>query len=61
MFTFSKIPANMDKQLYVKTLSKEYKMPLDMIHALIKDCVNENDFFKMLQWNLDKNGYNRKK
>lgn len=61
MINFSNIPANMDKQLYIKTLSKEYKMPLDMIWSLIKECTNENDFFKMLQWNLDKNGYNWKK
>lgn len=61
MINFSNIPANMDKQLYIKTLSKEYKMPLDMIWSLIKECTNENDFFKMLEWNLNKNGYNWKK
>lgn len=61
MVTFTNIPAHMDKQVYIKHLSKEYKMPLDMIHCLIKELNTEQEFYKMLEWNLEKNGFGWKK
>lgn len=61
MFNFTTIPANMDKSLYMKTLSKEYKMPLDMIFCLIRDCNSEEEFYKMLEWNKNKNGFGWKR
>lgn len=61
MVTFTNIPANMDKQIYLKTLSKEYKMPLDMIFCLVRDLNDENEFYKMLEWNKEKNGFGWKK
>ena len=61
MINFTNIPANMDKQLYIKTLSKEYKTPLDILWKLIKEMNNENDFFNILNWNKEKNAYGFKK
>jgi len=57
MFNFTTIPATMDKNLYLKTLSKEYKMPLDMIFCLTKECNSEEEFYEMLDWNKNKNGF----
>jgi hypothetical protein len=51
----------MDKQVYIKYLSKEYKMPLDMIFCLIRNCNDETEFYKLLEWNLQKNGFGWKK
>ena len=61
MVTFTNIPSNMDKQLYIKQLSKEYKMPLDMIFCLTKELDTEEEFYKMLEWNKAKNGFGWKK
>lgn len=61
MVTFTNIPAHMDKQIYLKSLSKEYKMPLDMIYCLIRDMDDEEKFFSMLEWNKSKNGFGWKK
>ena len=61
MVTFTNIPKNMDKQLYLKSLSKEYKMPLDMIFCLTKELNDENEFYKMLEWNKSKNGFGWKR
>ena len=61
MVTFTNIPANMDKQLYMKHLSKEYKMPLDMIFCLTKELNDENVFYQMLEWNKSKNGFGWKR
>ena len=61
MITFTNIPAHMDKQVYIKSLSKEYKMPLDMIFCLIKQLDNEEEFYNMLEWNKSKNGFGWKK
>ena len=61
MVTFTNIPNNMDKKLYLKSLSKEYKMPLDMIYCLINTYEDEESFFKVLEWNLQKNAYGWKK
>ena len=61
MVTFTNIPKNMDKQLYMKHLSKEYKMPLDMVFCLVKELNDENEFYKMLEWNKAKNGFGWKK
>ena len=54
MVQFTNIPKHMDKQIYMKTLSKEYKMPLDMIFCLIRDLNTEEEFYKMLEWNKAK-------
>jgi hypothetical protein len=51
----------MDKQIYMKSLSKEYKMPLDMIFCLMRDLNSEEEFYKMLEWNKSKNGFGWKK
>lgn len=61
MITFTNIPKHMDKQIYMKSLSKEYKMPLDMIFCLTRELNDENEFFKMLEWNKSKNGFGWKK
>ena len=61
MVSFTKIPAHMDKAMYVKSLSKEYRMPLDMIYCLIRDMDDEEKFFAMLEWNQTKNGFGWKK
>lgn len=61
MVTFINIPKHMDKQIYMKSLSKEYKMPLDMIFCLTRELNDENEFFKMLEWNKSKNGFGWKK
>ena len=61
MVTFTNIPAHMDKQVYIKTLSKEYKMPLDMIFCLIKQLDSEQECYNMLEWNKSKNGLGWKK
>lgn len=61
MVTFTNIPSNMDKQLYIKQLSKEYKMPLDMIFCLTKELDTEKEFYEMLEWNKAKNGFGWKK
>ena len=61
MVTFTNIPKQMDKQIYMKSLSKEYKMPLDMIFCLTRELNDENEFFKMLEWNKSKNGFGWKK
>lgn len=61
MVTFTNIPNNMDKTVYIKTLSKEYKMPLDMIYCLIRELNDENEFYGMLEWNKSKNGFGWKK
>ncbi len=61
MVTFTNIPKHMDKQIYMKSLSKEYKMPLDMIFCLTRELNDENEFFKMLEWNKSKNGFGWKK
>lgn len=61
MVTFTNIPKHMDKQVYIKHLSKEYKMPLDMIFCLMRDCNDEQEFYKLLEWNLQKNGFGWKK
>ena len=61
MVTFTNIPKHMDKQIYMKSLSKEYKMPLDMIFCLTRELNDENEFFKMLEWNNSKNGFGWKK
>ena len=61
MVTFTNIPKHMDKQMYMKHLSKEYKMPLDMIFCLTRELNDENEFFKMLEWNKSKNGFGWKK
>lgn len=61
MVTFTSIPAHMDKQMFIKNLSKEYKMPLDMIWCLIRDMDDEEKFFSMLEWNKTKNGFGWKK
>ena len=60
MITFTNIPKHMDKQMYIKHLSKEYKMPFDILWSLIKDCNSETEFYNILNWNLSKNGYNWK-
>ena len=56
MVTFSNIPENMDKTLYIKTLSRNYKIPYDMLYCLINQLDNEKEFFDMLEKNL-KNNY----
>ena len=61
MVTFTSIPAHMDKQMFIKSLSKEYRMPLDMIWCLIRDMDDEEKFFSMLDWNKTKNGFGWKK
>ena len=61
MVTFTNIPKNMDKALYMKHLSKTYKMPIDMVSCLMKDCNDEIEFYNLLEWNLKKNGFNWKK
>lgn len=61
MVTFTNIPKNMDKQLYLKSLSKEYKTPLDVIYCLIRELNTEQDFYKMLEWNKAKNAFGWKK
>ena len=61
MIILTNIPKNMDKQIYIKHLSKEYKMPLDMIYCLIKECNEEQEFYKLLEWNLQKNGFGWRK
>ena len=61
MVTFTNIPKHMDKQIYMKSLSKEYKMPIDMIFCLTRELNDENEFFKMLEWNKSKNGFGWKK
>jgi len=61
MVTFTNIPKHMDKQIYMKSLSKEYKMPLDMIFCLTRELNDENEFFKMLEWNKSQNGFGWKK
>ena len=61
MVIFTNIPKHMDKQIYMKSLSKEYKMPLDMVFCLIRELNDENEFFKMLEWNKSKNGFGWKK
>ncbi len=61
MVTFTNIPKHMDKQIYMKSLSKEYKMPLDMIFCLTRELNDENEFFKMLEWNKSKNGFGWKR
>lgn len=61
MVTFTNIPKHMNKQIYMKSLSKEYKMPLDMIFCLTRELNDENEFFKMLEWNKSKNGFGWKK
>lgn len=61
MVTFTNIPANMDKQMYLKSLSKEYQMPLDMIYCLVRELDSEEKFFSMLEWNKSKNGFGWKK
>ena len=61
MVTFTNIPSHMDKQVYIKTLSKEYKMPMDMIYCLIKELNTEQEFYNMLEWNKSKNGFGWKK
>ncbi len=57
MFKFTNIPNHMDETMYIKSLSKEYYMPMDMIFCLKKELTNEKDFFKMLEWNKSKNGF----
>lgn len=61
MVTFINIPKHMDKQVYMKSLSKEYKMPMDMIFCLMRDLNSEEEFYKMLEWNKSKNGFGWKK
>lgn len=61
MVTFTNIPSHMDKQIYIKTLSKEYKMPMDMIYCLIKELNTEQEFYNILEWNKLKNGFGWKK
>ena len=61
MVTFTNIPSHMDKQVYMKSLSKEYKMPMDMIFCLMRDLSSEEEFYKMLEWNKSKNGFGWKK
>lgn len=61
MVNFTNVPANMDKQMYIKSLSKEYKMPMDMIYCLIKELNTEQEFYNMLEWNKNKNGFGWKK
>ena len=61
MVTFTNIPKHMDKQIYMKSLSKEYKMPLDMIFCLMRDLNSEEEFYKILEWNKSKNGFGWKK
>ena len=61
MVTFTNIPKHMDKQIYMKSLSKEYKMPLDMIFCLMHDLNSEEEFYKMLEWNKSKNGFGWKR
>ena len=61
MVTFTNIPKNMDKTLYIKTLSRDYKIPLDMLYCLIKQLDNEKDFFGMLEKNLKNNYFGYKK
>lgn len=61
MVNFTNIPTNMDKQMYIKNLSKEYKMPMDMIYCLIKELNTEQEFYNMLEWNKSKNGFGWKK
>ena len=62
MVTFTNVPKNMDKALYIKTLAHDYKMPLDMIYCLINQLNDENEFFNMLEKNLKNNyfGFKRK-
>ena len=61
MVTFTSIPKHMDKTMYIKFLSKDYKMPLDMIYCLVRDLNSESEFFTMLEWNKNKNGFGWKK
>lgn len=61
MVTLTNIPKHMDKAIYIKTLSKDYKMPMDMIYCLIRELNDEKEFYKMLEWNLSKNGFGWKK
>lgn len=60
MVQFTNIPKNMDENLYMKTLSKEYYMPLDMLFCLKKELNSEEEFYNMLEWNKQKNGFNWK-
>ena len=61
MVTFTNIPKHMDKQMYMKYLSKEYKMPLDMVFCLTRECSTEQEFYNLLEWNKSKNGFGWKK
>lgn len=60
MVQFTNIPKNMDENLYMKILSKEYYMPLDMLFCLKRELNSEEEFYNMLEWNKQKNGFNWK-
>ena len=60
MVQFTNIPKNMDENLYMKILSKEYYMPLDMLFCLKRELNTEEEFYNMLEWNKQKNGFNWK-
>lgn len=61
MVTFTSVPKHMDKAMYMKSLSKEYHAPLDMIYYLSKDLNDEKAFFVALEWNKINNWMNKKK
>lgn len=54
MFIFSNIPNNMDKNLYIKTIAKQYKIPFDTIWSLVKSCNSEDEFNTMITWYKNK-------
>ena len=62
MVTFTNVPKNMDKALYLKRLSHDYKMPIDMVYCLTNQLNSEKEFFGMLEENLKNNyfGFKRK-
>ena len=57
MFNFTTIPANMDKNLYLKSLSREYKMPLETVFCVYRDSKTEEEFYSIIKWNKNKNAY----
>lgn len=61
MVKFTSIPKNMDRLLYLKTISKDYFVPYDILFKLEKECNTEEEFFNIINWIREKNGYNWKK
>ena len=49
----------LDKSHYFKTISKEYKIPLDIIWALYNSDITNEDFKKLLREMSDKQYYKK--